>query len=100
MTATTPLRSTPPARRDSETHLFAIGQSVRLRGGFGMYPSKSGDIYRITATLPPYGNALQYRIHNENEHYERVTTEDNLQPVVSAPLGEDAALLEQTFSHG
>ena len=39
-------------RRETAMHLFAVGQTVRLKGGFGTSPNL-GDIYRITSTLPP-----------------------------------------------
>lgn len=76
------------------THLFAIGQAVRMRG----IVAKTADVYRITATLPPNGNSLQYRIRNEEERHERVTTQDNLEPIPLVQPG--ATLIERTFGHG
>ncbi|GLK84454.1 hypothetical protein [Ancylobacter defluvii] len=100
MSTTNALRNKMPTGRDEATHLFAIGQIVRLRGGYGVYPAKSGDIYRVTGTLPPRGGSPQYRIRNEGEHFERVTTEDDLEPIVAAQPGEGATLLAKTFGHG
>ena len=59
-------------------HRFAIGQSVRLRGRFGL-PLNTAEIYRITGTLPARDNSPQYRMRNDEERHERVTTEDNLE---------------------
>lgn len=66
-------------------HRFVIGQSVRLKGGFGM-PLNTAEIYRITGTLPARDNSPQYRMRNDEERHERVTTEDNLEeaPAVAA----------------
>ncbi|TIP77512.1 MAG: hypothetical protein E5X63_39880, partial [Mesorhizobium sp.] len=66
--------------REAARHLFSIGQSVRLKGGFGTSP-KRGDVYRITATLPPRDNSFQYRVRHDDERHERVTTQDCLEPV-------------------
>jgi hypothetical protein len=98
MTATsTPQRSARPIQRDATTHLFEMGQIVRLRGGYGVFTSRFGDIYRITGMLPPSGNLLQYRIRNDGELHERVATEDSLEPVLAAAPDDDEALRERTF---
>jgi hypothetical protein len=88
-----------PVRRDTPNHLFAVGDMVRLKGGFGMAP-KSAEIYRITGTLPAKGNSLQYRIRNDDERYERVTTEDSLEPITASAAGDDSNLIEKTFGTG
>jgi hypothetical protein len=99
MTATNiPQRNTPPLRPDPSTHLFTVGQAVRLKGGFAQRSQPSG-IYRITGTLPPTGDSPQYRIRNDDERYERVTTQENLEPVRTSPVGEGATLIERTFGH-
>ena len=89
-------RSIRPA---SATHLFAVGQAVRLRGNFGTFP-KTSEVYHITGTLPPRGDSLQYRIRSDGERHERVTTQDNLEPVRPSQFGEGATLIERTFGHG
>jgi hypothetical protein len=58
------------------------------------------DIYRITGKLPPRGDSLQYRIRNDDERHERVTTQDSLEPVDLSPTGDGATLIERTFGHG
>ncbi|QDC02773.1 hypothetical protein [Mesorhizobium sp. 8] len=100
MTAMSILRRNARAnRREAPTHLFAIGQTVRLRGSFGTFP-KSAEIYHITGTLPPRGDSPQYRIRNDDERHERVTTQDSLEAVRFLQSGDGATLLERTFDHG
>ena len=89
-------RNARSVRYETATHLFTTGQTVRLKGGFGLQ-SQSADIYRITGTLPPRGNSQQYRIRNDGEHYERVATQDSLEPVSISPAGPSGALIEGTF---
>jgi hypothetical protein len=59
-------------------HRFAVGQSVRLKSTFGL-PTGTPSTYRVTAILPERNNSPQYRIRSDEERYERVTTEDNLE---------------------
>jgi hypothetical protein len=81
--------------REDAAHAFAIGQSVRLKGGFGRTPT---EIFQVTATLPPRANSPQYRIRSEEERHERVTTQDDLEPVADTQSG--SSLIERTFGHG
>jgi hypothetical protein len=100
MTTTNTIQlSRRPIRHEAATHLFEVGQTVRLRTGLSTSP-KTAEIYRITGTLPPRGNSLQYRIRSDAERHERVTTQDSLEPVRMSPAGEDATLIERTFGHG
>lgn len=95
----TPRPQVSAMRHEPETHLFRIGQAVRLRGRFGVVRSTE-DIYVVTATLPPLGDRPQYRIRSDDERYERVATQDNLEPVHRSPGGGHATLAEQAFGHG
>lgn len=79
------------------THLFAVGQSVRLRDGFAR-PTLATDIYRITATLPPRGNSPQYRIRNDDERHERVTTQDSIE-LIAVPA-EDVSTVAAVEAGG
>lgn len=88
-----------PANPVSTAHLFEIGQAVRLKGGFGAF-LKTSDAYRVTGTLPPMGEVPQYRIRNDDERYERVATQDNLEPVRTPLAGGRSTLIERTFGHG
>jgi hypothetical protein len=90
-------RSAHLNRRDASTHLFEVGQAVRLRGSLGTF-SKTVGIYRVTGTLPPYRDSPQYRIRNDGERHERVTTQDDLEPVSISQSGP--SLSERTFGHG
>ena len=91
------VRNAPTLRREPSTHLFAVGQAVRFKGGFG---TKAGptEIYRVTRTLPPQGNSLQYRIRNDEERHERVTSQSELEAI--RETSTDASLIERTFGQG
>jgi hypothetical protein len=86
-----------PVRRDAPSHLFAVGQAVRLKSGFMIATAKAANTYRVTATLPPRGDLPQYRIRNDDELHERVVTQDNLEPVDMSEARANAALIELTF---
>src|SRR5690606_16768312 len=88
-----------PIRREAQTHLFAIGQAVRLKGGLAR-PTLPEDVYHITRMLPPSAGSPQYRIRNEDERHERVTTQDSLEPVGMLRSGDGETLIERTFGHG
>ena len=78
-------RNARPTRYvQAATHLFTTGQIVRLKGGVPL-ASQSANTYRITGTLPPRGDSPQYRIRNDDERYERVATQDSLEPVLISP---------------
>ena len=97
-------RASPRIRRDLRSHLFAVGQSVRLRNGFGRL-GPAANLYRVIATLPARGDMFQYRVRSDEERHERVVTEDSLEraPLSTRPEGAtriDATLIERTFGHG
>lgn len=69
------------------SHGFAVGQAVRLKSTLGMSVG-AADLFRVTATMPPRDGSPQYRIRNEAESYDRVTTEDALEAASSAPADE------------
>jgi len=100
MISTSPIRRTVrSARHEAPAHLFTIGQAVRLKGGL-VRPALPADIYHITGTLPARGDSLQYRIRNDDERHERVTTQDSLEPVDMSQSGRSSTLIERTFGHG
>lgn len=100
MTATSFMRrNIRPTHREAPTHLYALGESVRLKGSFSTFP-KSKEIYHVTGRLPPRGDSLQYRIHSDGERYERMATEDSLEPVPASPDEKGETLLERTFGDG
>lgn len=100
MTATNISQRTPRALQpDPSTHLYAMGQAVRLKAGF--FPSsKIADIFHITGILPPRNEMPQYRIRSDGERHERVATQDILEPVSPVPTSDNVTLLERTFDHG
>ncbi|SBW02121.1 conserved hypothetical protein [uncultured Alphaproteobacteria bacterium] len=79
------------AHRSRRTaHAFAIGQPVRLKGGFARLANSNG-VYRVTRTLPLTGGSPQYRIRSEDDAHERVTTQDNLEAVHLSGTHSDLA---------
>jgi hypothetical protein len=88
-------RNTPMARHGAAPHLYAVGQAVRLKGGFAQRSQAPG-LYHVTRTLPPQGESPQYRVRNDYEGHERLASQSELEAVT----GEGAALMERTFSHG
>jgi hypothetical protein len=83
---------------DAPTHLYAVGQAVRLKGGF-MLRSQAASIYHIIGTLPSLGELPQYRIRNDDERHERVATQDDLEPARTSSGSEGTILIERTFGH-
>ena len=93
-------RNIRPVRREAASHLFAVGQTVRLKTSFATALPPSS-IFYITATLPPKVNSPQYRIRNDEERHERVATQDDLEPVDMSRAGDETTtLMERTFGHG
>jgi len=80
-------QSKPSVRLNAATHLFALGQAVRLIGGM----RASDNVFLITAKLPPIGDSPQYRIRNEAEKFERMATQASLELVNPSTDGESAA---------
>jgi hypothetical protein len=85
--------------RDAASYRFAVGQAVRLKGGFRS-SARPGDIYHITGTLPPQGVSPQYRIRNDDERHERVATQESIELVSLPGAGDGTTLIERTFGHG
>lgn len=90
-------RDAAAVRREPATHLFAVGQAVRFKGGFGL-KTDPAEVFRVTRTLPPRGNSPQYRIRSDEERHERVTSQDDLEGIPSTP--DQETLIERTFGHG
>jgi hypothetical protein len=86
-------------RNDGAQHLYAVGQAVRLKDGFAQRSQAPG-VYRVTRRLPPRGEFPQYHIRNDNERYERLASQDELEAVNASSGGEGDALLERTFDRG
>lgn len=61
-------------------HRFPIGLSVRLKDRAYISP-RAAEAYHITAKLPLRDNSPQYRMRNDELGQERVSNEDNLEPI-------------------
>ena len=90
-------RTSHPLNTDLNVHLYAIGQTVRLRGHFRQPLAPPTGTYRVTRMLPPLGAVPQYRIRNEEERCERVVTQDWIEPVNLSSRDENSSLIEKTF---
>lgn len=86
-------------RTEPETHIFSVGQAVRIKNEFFRRILPAG-VYHITATLPPRDGSPQYRVRNEIERHERVTTQDCIEPANSLTTRESGSLTQRTFNHG
>jgi len=93
-------RKARSAGRETARHMFAIGQFVRLKRRELARFSGPSDVYHVTGTLPPRAGSPQYRIRNDNELHERVTTEDQLEPLGMSQSRGAARLIERTFGAG
>jgi hypothetical protein len=91
-----PQRFQRAPQSEPATHLFAIGQTVRLNGGF----LRTGASYQITARLPPIGDSPQYRIRNEEEKFERVARQSELELSSATNDGPSTSLVEKSFGLG
>ncbi|KOF13717.1 hypothetical protein AC244_29870 [Ensifer adhaerens] len=61
-------------------HRFAVGLSVRLRHRSHISPN-AAETYRITAIMPVRDSQPQYRIRNDELGQDRVSKEENLEPI-------------------
>lgn len=89
-----------PARSSAHerpSHLFAVGQAVRLKSRVES-PDMLADIFHVTRTLPPLGTSPQYRIRNDDERHERVSSQNDLEAVPTTLTA--TTLVERTFGHG
>ncbi|KRB18465.1 MULTISPECIES: hypothetical protein [Mesorhizobium] len=77
-------------RTDTPSHLFAIGQTVRMKSRGGLL-LKTAELFEIKSRLPVKDGSPQYRIRSDQETHERVTTEDNLEPAGNPVVGNNPA---------
>jgi len=76
-------RSGASAAYVAPSHVFHVGDAVHVRRSY-QYAAAAG-VYHVTATLPPFDGQFQYRIRNDDERYERVVTQDRLEPIAGTP---------------
>jgi hypothetical protein len=69
-------------RAEKTAHRFTVGQLVRMKGRSAMLQS-APELFQVKNTLPVKDGSPQYRIRSDQENYDRVTTEDNLEEVVA-----------------
>lgn len=67
-------------RPEKASHRFAIGQLVRMKGR-SLMTQNTPELFQVKSTLPVKDGSPQYRIRSDEENYDRVTTEDNLEEV-------------------
>ncbi|VVT07876.1 hypothetical protein [Rhizobium sp. EC-SD404] len=84
-------------RAQVAAHRYEVGQVVQIKSGLARTQTPA-TTYHVTATLPPRGNALQYRIRNDEERHERVVTQDDIEP--AGDQQTPSTLMERTFGHG
>lgn len=94
------LRANPAIRSAATAHIFKVGDTVLLRPSF-QYASAAG-AYRVTAVLPFSEGQPQYRIQSDEERYERVAPQDNLQRMTASADNANrdvnrALLIRKTF---
>lgn len=69
---------------EQASHLFHVGQMVRMRSRFGN-AGRSAELFRVTGMLPARDNSPQYRIRSDDERHDRVATQDSLEPLGATP---------------
>lgn len=67
-------------RTPQRAHRFAIGQTVSVTFN-PIRPASVGTLFKIVTCMPISGPSLQYRVRSDDEPYERVVIEEDLQPV-------------------
>ena len=75
---------------DAVGHVFRLGQAVRLKGGV----LRSSEVFVITARLPMNGDSPQYRIRTDNERFERMAIESELEAVNPSPRSDGGAFTD------
>jgi hypothetical protein len=85
-----PRRFQRSVHHDAAAHHFRLGQAVRLKGGV----LRSSEVFVITARLPMNGDSPQYRIRTDNERFERMAIESELEAVNPSPRADGGAFAE------
>ncbi len=60
-----------------KSHKFTLGQTVRYTAG-PLNRATADGTYKVVKLLPPEGDEYQYRIRNNEEAFERVARESQL----------------------
>ncbi len=99
MTLSTYRRDAGATTQDGQTHIFTVGQIVRLKHRHGTLKPAS-ETFEVTARVPARGNSPQYRVRSGDERHERMMTQDDLEAVEALPEGSSETLIERTFGNG
>lgn len=51
-------------------------------------PVRTPEVFRISGFMPPQHVANQYRIRSEDERFERVVEEDEIEAIAQPEIGE------------
>lgn len=86
-------------RHSADVHLYVVGQVVRLRTA-GPRTARTAEIFRITGKLPANGGRLQYRLRNMTERFERVVTQDTIEPLIASNSSAPSPLADSVFGGG
>jgi len=62
------------------SHIFALGDVVCFQS---RSPVKLPDSFEITALMPQRDGVVQYKVKSENEQFERVVRQDDIELVYS-----------------
>ena len=80
-------------------HLFQVGEHVQMAGRLSHQPTR----YTVTGRLPERNDALQYRVRNGAEAFDRVVSELDLSadvtPTEPSSAALHAGLIERTFQY-
>lgn len=90
------LRARRARRGETAAHMYVVGQVVRMRDDTAR-TARSADIFRITPKLPPDDGLPQYRLKNTTERFERVATQDAIEPLALSRSAEPLSLAETAF---
>jgi len=66
------------ATKAAPSHRYAVGDRVKLNGHRGSLQRADG-AYEVLARLPHEGGPLQYRVRSDEERYERIVIEEDLE---------------------
>jgi hypothetical protein len=69
-------------------YLYELGDIVCLRNRTRMMLSLP-ESYEVTALLPPRDNVVQYKVKSEDERFERVVMEDDIELAHGKPVNNN-----------
>jgi hypothetical protein len=92
-------RTARPIRHEAAIYRFGVGQAVRMRGRFGNVSKDAENLSHHPETPGQWRfTAIPYSW--QRRAYERVTTEDSLEPVELPSVDTSAAFVEKRLAAG